>query len=461
MKKFLTLAIVAAFVLSMAATASAVELKAKGELHFSFNWSDNLDFNDADNNAGEGDGQSEDDFFAEQRTRLYLDAIASENLKATFGFEIDSRWGEDNAKTASPGGGELGADAVNIETKRAMLAWTVPNTGLAVTMGIQGLALPGAVGGSPILNDDVAGITASYKFNDMVAATAFWARLYDNNIGANDADGAESADDEFDAWGLLLPVTLDGVSFTPYYVGAQAGVDTTLGNARNFGASAADGDPTEVWWLGTDLKVTLFDPFVFLADFQMGSATCDVEANEAKGWRMDAALQYKMDFMTPMILFNYGSGADDDATDGTEAMPWINTSSNWGVTNTGTDGSASGTGTTLDQALGNAGNSGTGVMAIGAALLDIKFIDNLSNTIKVVYYKGTTDKDLAGAAFTEEDNAWEINLDTKYQIMDNLSTLIEFAWITVDADKDVAGRAGNDPYPDDALRLGVYLDYKF
>jgi hypothetical protein len=190
----------------------------------------------------------------------------------------------------------------------------------------------------------------------------------------------------------------------------------------------------------------------------MGSATCDVEANEAKGWRMDAALGYKLDFMTPMIVFNYGSGNDADATDGSEQMPWLNTSTNWGITTLGTAAAYAPTDEGTDGALTG---SGTGVMAVGLVLADISFVENLTNTVRVVYYKGTNDKDLAGSAFTEEDHAWEINLDTSYQIMDNLLGVVELAWMTVDADKDVAGRGGNDPYPDDAMKLVVYLSYDF
>ena len=46
------------------------------------------------------------------------------------------------------------------------MTFMVPSTSVQVRAGIQGLALPGAVAGSPILADDVAAIVASTAFEN-------------------------------------------------------------------------------------------------------------------------------------------------------------------------------------------------------------------------------------------------------------------------------------------------------
>lgn len=133
-----------------------------------------------------------------------IDVIASENLRGVVFFEMgDFIWGRAD--------GALGADGKSVEVKRSYIDWTVPNTDLMVRMGIQGLALPGAVAGSPVLDDDVAALALTYKFNDMVGLTAFWARPYD--LGIDDTKSADTklskdygnAFDDMDLFGVVLP----------------------------------------------------------------------------------------------------------------------------------------------------------------------------------------------------------------------------------------------------------------
>ena len=53
--------------------------------------------------------------------------------------------------------------------------------GSQVPHGIQAIAMPNVAGGSTVLDDDVAGIVASYQFNENVGLTAVWARPFNDN----------------------------------------------------------------------------------------------------------------------------------------------------------------------------------------------------------------------------------------------------------------------------------------
>ena len=57
-----------------------------------------------------------------------------------------------------------------MKLKNAYIDWMVPQTDLKVRMGIQGVALPSMTTGSNVFNDDVAGVVASYQFNETWAS---------------------------------------------------------------------------------------------------------------------------------------------------------------------------------------------------------------------------------------------------------------------------------------------------
>lgn len=75
----------------------------------------------------------------DNRFRFKFTNSLNENVKIVYYGEVDSVWG-DTSKGAIGGGGKLGADGVNIETKQVYLDFKVPETPLAVRAGIQGFA---------------------------------------------------------------------------------------------------------------------------------------------------------------------------------------------------------------------------------------------------------------------------------------------------------------------------------
>ncbi len=471
MKRIVTLMLAAMLVLGSVAGASAADIKAKGQWDFSFEWLDNTNFQD-----GDQDGGSEDDFGAKQRLRTQIDIIASENLRGVVFFEMgDTIWGR-AAGTGSDQGGALGTDGRTVEVKRSYIDWVVPNTELKVRMGLQGLALPGAVAGSPVLDDDVAALTLSYAFNDMVGLTAFWARPYDNDSG--NSDGSNDMD-ELDLFGVVVPVALDGAKITPWAMYGSLGKDVARNSAnggswnqaawglRPVGSPATQtfGDDSSAWWVGSAFELTMFSPLTAKLDAMYGAVNGDEIGDfdmDRSGWMVIGAVDYKMDMMTPGIFAWYASGDDDDATNGSERMPYV--MPDFGPTSFGMDKVGAPIATDSIVSV-----SGTGLWGVGVQLANISFVENLKHTLRVVYMRGTNDEDMAatvgdprvmtdnGVYMTEEDSAWEVNFDHFYKIYENLDLIVEMGYIKADLDEDTWG---TDEFSD-AWKLGFNLKYSF
>ncbi|MFV0421466.1 outer membrane homotrimeric porin [Oleidesulfovibrio sp.] len=346
-------------------------------------------------------------------------------------------------------GGALGTDGVNIETRRAYIDFFVPGTDLQFRMGLQGLALPAAVAGSPVMDDDVAAIVGSYSFNDMFSLSAFWARPY--NINNGDTTN-QNLKDEFDFTGLVLDINGDGFSISPYGVYGLIGKDAGV----SFNNVAVTGDDASAWWAGTAFELNMFDPIVFYADAIYGAVGTDNDAAEASGWFLTGKLAYKLDMFTPTLTAWYGSGDDDDSTDGTERLPVISPAG-FSPTSFGFDGGA---GILRDRILSR---SGAGTWGVVLAAEDIKFFEDISHAVRVGYYEGTNDKDAdiyntTNLNLSEKDSAWEINVDTNYQIYENLTAALQLGWIKLDLDDEVWGA---DDDTEDAWRCGVNLTYRF
>ena len=462
MKRFATLMLAFALVLGAFSGAQAADIKAKGQWAFDFSW---LDGGDYQKDHG-------DDFSASQRLRTQIDVVASEALKGVVFFEMGNTvWGRAD--------GALGADGKSVEVRRSYIDWIVPNTDLKVRMGLQGLALPGAVAPSSlILDDDVAAVTMSYAINDNVGVTALWARPYDTSAGET---SSQNKFDEADVFALAVPVTLDGFKITPYGVYASVGKDVNSSSAPNGGWEFGQGmlslseavsgginsgsDTYDAWWAGAAFEMSYFAPFSLKMDAVYGSKTGDdVDSAERTGWIVAALAEYKLDMVTPGILAWYGSGEDDDVSNGSERMPSISPTG-WGVTSFGFPGSVYRQDTYF-------GLTPAGQWAVGLQLADISFMENLSHVFRVVYMKGTNDADVvkknagvasafsptAGEVFlTDEDSAIEVNFDTTYQIYENLKLVVEMGYIKLDMDEDTWG---SDNFAD-AKKLVFNFVYDF
>ncbi len=515
MKRIASLVLAGILGLGCTSVASAVEFKVKGYYDFAFGLQENA-------NAGTRgstfyDANGGDNFAARQRFRTQIDIIASEALKGVLYFEIGTiDWGRDNKSTGKTGdgsGGSLSADGVNIKTRRAYIDWYVPNTQLNFRVGIQGLALPGAMAGSPVFDDDVAAYVGSYKFNDQFALTAFWARPYDNQ----ENDGwDQNKRDEMDLFGLMAPITLDGFKITPWgvystigqgagngskglrdiYVSDKNGLYSGI-NYNNGGTDyhsdlvLREGSGGNSWWAGSAFEVSILDPIVFKADVMYGSMTLNNawqtnnltegtrtrDDYRSRGWFLDAAIDYKASWGTPGLFGWYSTGDDlGDVEDGKFGrMPtFAGTTPNFKPGSFGFDGSQNDVMT--DSVVTR---TGIGFWGVGAQVKDISFLQDLKHTVRVLYYAGTNDQDIVEKYLGEvgsfglqpndlylgtKENAIEVNFDHSYKIYENLLLMVDLGYIHLNLDDSrKVGSSGDTNWAntEDAWKAQMGFRYSF
>lgn len=513
MKKICTLLLCAGMLLSAASGANAIDFKAKGQWLVGFALSDTdliHKYRAADHVKHTN---MQDQFHAAQRVRLQLDAVASESLSGTVFFEIgNQRWGQGDT------GGALGADSTNvIKLKRAYIDWMVPETELKVRMGIQGIVLPNAAGGSAIMDTDAAGISANYKINDNVSVSALWVRpLNDNFSGYNDDHekiGTANYLDNMDLFSLMVPISLDGVDVTPWvmygFKGKNAMKDIEEWEGFHNGFSTNDGNlPYSLYpypginniynmggtgksygsmiWAGLPISITAFDPLNIELDINygyveaMGRYWADKSyerimkrsSTERQGWLAKALIEYKMDWAVPGIFGWYASGDDGNPKNGSERMP--------SVVPMGTFTSFLGDGNLgwiwNDYALDYSGTWG-----IGLQIRDISFIENLSHTFRAAYWGGTNDTGMIkymndsyawndgwGSAtspyLTTEDGLLEFNLVNNYQMYENFNVNLELGYVAnfmSNSAWDKAGNRNTSFSKQDAWKAQLVFEYSF
>ncbi len=498
MKRIVTLLLAAGMLMGGATAAKAVDFNIKGMWQFGFEWG----------HMGSMESASNDTFNVAQRFRTQIDVIASESLRGVVYFDI----GKDDWGRGALG---VGGDGKDLRVRYNYIDWLVPNTELQVRMGLQPMRLPSFVAGETILGTDAAGITLSYQFNEMVGTTLFWTRLLD--FGWQNGTGVSGLNDSIDAFGLTVPVTGDGFRVTPFGLIASVGRDafnvqndtvdqdlvsqgllpfvSTSAGLRAAALAASDDDYSHPWWLGIGGEMTAFAPFRLAAEFRygradLGSAPAGVLTSggayadvnnittfdlDRRGWIASLIAEYKLDFMTPGIIFWYSSGDDSNPYNGSERMPMLTASSNgtWTPTYLGFDGGSS-TGTS--RMFDGVAVVPQGTWGVVAQLKDMSFMQDLKHTLKLGYFRGTNDENMPenagmssfrsnadGLYLTEDDDAWEVNFVTQYQIYANLNFAFELAYLRVDFDESAWGfdQALWNDREEDSWKIGMYMQYNF
>ncbi len=433
MKRCALVALLAAMLFGLAFSASATELKVKGNLDVHGLWSANL--RDFDSDTADGDN-----YYTTQRMRTYFTFLQSENLKAVLGLEINTDWGQGS-------GGDWGTDGtLDTRVKHAYIDFKFPDTAINVKAGLQGISLP-SIFGNPVFDDDAAALVVSAPINDMFGLTVGYTRGADrndnNDVSFNRMTGefTDYADqDDMDMAFLAAPITLDAFALTPYFAYAMIG--------ENTGYSYQNNDDSTVWIVGANAELTVFDPLTFAADVIYGVGESD--DYETKGWYADLAASYKFSMLTATLFGTYGTGADD-ADDEDNFLPTL--AEGWELTpylgGLRAFSTAASDGFFTDTV--GVGNSGTGLWTVGVKLADITFVDKLSHALTVLYARGTSDED-ADVWFDEEDSAWEVYMVNKYMIYENLAAINELGFFALDHD---------DADTDNSYFGSVGLSYKF
>ncbi|MBQ9536747.1 MAG: outer membrane homotrimeric porin [Desulfovibrionaceae bacterium] len=469
-KSCMVLALAAGMVLGATAGAQAIDFKAKGEWRIAFGL--------GNANLRGGAGTPKDDLFgATQRLRLQLDAVASENLSGRVWFEIGyTDWGRNGNGGAS--GGALGADGVNVKVKNAYLDWIVPETDLKIRMGLQNLTLPNAAGGSAIFGAaDVAAITGSYQFTDEVGLTAFWLRPVNDNFNGSARRNFNDRHylDNFDLFGVTVPLTFDGFEVTPWAMYGMLGRNTiadglntsdgnlttslyaNVGNQGRFNRFSHSNAYCSTFWAGLPIKVTALDPVNIEFDVNYGYVggfgKDDVwnfkrgnwkrADSRREGWLIKALVEYKMDWGVPGIFGWYASGDDGDVKNGSERMPSIKANQKFSSF-LGAAGQDFYPGTFKGR-FNEQKDSLAGTWGVGLQVRDMEFLEDLKHTFRVMYYGGTNDVSMVkyfstpnswdtgdlyeGPYLTKNDGLVEFNLDNTYKIYENLQVGFDLGYV--------------------------------
>lgn len=475
MKRLVALVFAAVLVLGSLAPAQALDIQASMTWELGIGWEDNTAFRDAKQ------GGHEDSFRAAQRIRPQFEFITSETLRAVLEFEIGVMyWGEKDS------GGQIDADSTTAYIRRSYLQWS-PMDKLELRMGMQGLALPSATFGNPVLDTDVAGVSASYSFNDNVALTVFWLRPFDRSYDSADQTDGKNSLDEMDMFGFALPITADSFSLTPWAMYARTGNDSGYWQYRAETDRISDRtDPdynllkgsSNMWWAGAAFELKVLDPFIIKLDGVYGRSTSSgSNAPEFSGWLVAGLFEFNTESMwgNPGLLGWYGSGDDgDDYADGKHGkygrMPVVSTDrAGFAPTAYGFAGSAG------CMADGIISNSGVGTWGIGLQLDGMSFIDKLSHTIRVAYIRGTNDEDIIkrggftredppwavmgdAVYMTKKDHAWEVDFLTSYEVNDNFTIFLEAAYVNLDLSSNVWK---DDHKTTDAWKAQVLFEFAF
>lgn len=496
LKRFASLVITALIVGGSSLTTHAMEYKIQGEWLWGFG---GVDSSLIKNNNG-----GKDVFDARQRIRLQMEAIASEALSGTVRFEIgDVAWGK------AADGGALGTDGTIVGVKNAYFDWTVPHTALRVRMGLQTVVLPNVAGGSPILDDEVAGIVAAYQFNDTVGLTAFWLRPFNDNytgnlssahasMGGNGA-GPDGFLDNMDFVGVTLPLKFTGVELTPWLMAGATGrnamveagpniyqnmpISFSNGTVANYSLSDRNTAYGSQWYAGIPVSITAFDPFTVEVDinygYSQGFGNYSVEdrrggerraSSQREGWLVKALVEYQQEWGVPGVLGWYASGDDGNIKNGSERMPAVSPSSNFtSFMQDGSRGWSLGGG--YDKMLTYDGTWGLGVQ-----VRNVSFVEDLSHTLRVVYWGGTNNATMirhtnspqawnndGGIYLTTKDYLVEINMDSTYKIYENLEAAVELGYIFNGMDRDAWRKHSTEKsYQNaDAWKAALIMKYEF
>ena len=494
MKRILTIALIAVFALGAFASAqAATEVKMTGDAriygvffaeHNYTGWN-NASWTSNTPTYSKAGTKTEDRFEIWERFRLRSDFVASEAVKFRLGVKVEDTWGHGTLTAANP--------EVAIAVYQAYLQFKLPGCDdIEVTAGLQDIDLPISkmFYGNPVFGGDrIAALTVNAPIIDKtLSVLAGFGRLIDTNR-TYDSTTTQVAD-EFDAYFLALPITLDGFKATPWgllgVAGKKAGYFTTSGStfgsqsfAENLVSAGSLTSPTmwkndqnAYWWAGSSFEVTALDPVKFYADVIYGAgAMSDRKRSNRQGWFVDFGAEYTgWDVLTPKVFGWWSTGEDGSTRNGSERMPQIRP--NWGPGNSFLFDDS--------QELAKNSNMGmnpVGAMGLGASLDNMSFIEKLTHRLTYTYMRGNNSPNairalntamgsnpyfVMGRDLTTNEYAMGVNFDTKYMIYENLAAVMETGWAHGQFQTSVWGhRLAEKSREGDAWKVAFGLTYKF
>lgn len=141
------------------------------------------------NNVADGNDDFDDNGnWFDQRLRMYFTFVGSERLQLVTKWEADTQWGRESSGAGRHGGGDIGADATNLEMKNVHLKFMLPVLEATATVGVQGMEILGGW----IFADDFSGAVLAKSLDSLKVRVGYVA-------GQNKSvtDVSENIDDFF------------------------------------------------------------------------------------------------------------------------------------------------------------------------------------------------------------------------------------------------------------------------
>ncbi|ROR01853.1 alginate export family protein [Desulfosoma caldarium] len=299
-KNFIVMVAVLAAV-ALAMPAFAVDFKYGGMYRLRWQSNDNL-------SDGNDDIDDNGNWF-DQRIRLYFTFVASENLQLVTKWEADTLWGRESPGAGRHGGGDIGADATNLEMKNVYLEFNIPNTPVRAKLGVQGA---GFLKGWMFF-DDFSGAVFSTKLDPV--------KLTFGYVAAQNTD-VTTSDDNVDDFFLALdyangPFTASLVGWYQYAHNTNwsAYPDMSTGlyyNNENFAVT-----DNNLFNLGvslgykTDMMVLGLTGIKNFGSYDLVGG----KSQDYTGWMLEGTADFMWNDFTFHLGAFYTTGDDDDPAD--------------------------------------------------------------------------------------------------------------------------------------------------
>jgi hypothetical protein len=297
---------------ALTAAAAVPALALENEFHGTFvTLFDNSDFNGVKSAFGfydpTGPKSAPTANFIEQRVRLAYIGKANENVKLVTKFEIDYQtWGNSSYFVKRNGGGALGADGINFETKSAYLDLNLPSCKLNAKLGMQPFddAFKGIFVGA-----DMAGLLLSRNYDKASASAGFF--RWDSDSADKSTPFGKNARDFFVLDGKV-DLTKNLKVGAAYYLVNSDNVDILHDNTTGFGGGTPLVEDVIVHMLGVNAAAT-FGPLTvdgFFA-YQFGNDRATVSkafSNHISAYAANVGARMKVGKGTARSEFLYVSG---------------------------------------------------------------------------------------------------------------------------------------------------------
>ncbi|MGQ9670457.1 MAG: hypothetical protein ACUVWY_09850 [Desulfosoma sp.] len=447
-RNFIVLVAVVAAV-ALAVPAFAVDFKYGGL--YRLRWQSN------DNVADGNDDFDDNGNWFDQRLRMQFTFVASENLQLVTHWEADTLWGRESPGAGRHGGGDIGADATNLEMKNVYLEFNIPNTPLRTKLGVQGATfLKGW-----IFADDFSGAVFSTKLDPFKITFGYVAAQNTDVTTTN-----ENVDDFFLSLDYANgPFTGSLVFFYQY------AHDTNLSTYPDMSTTVIRASSTAVtdnnlFNLGLSLGYKTDMMVLGLTHIKnFGSYDLVRGGQDYTGWMLEGTADFMWNALTFHLGAFYTSGDDDNIADFDNAKDYDafayarGASYYWseilgvGLLDVNVSGSDH-----LNPA--NQGAYRAADVPSNLWALNLGVVWQAMPETKVTlnyYYVATAEDVLANAATGETDDTigHEVNLYISQGIVDKLNLTLVGAYLFAD---DAYTIFKDD---DDAYELGAVLQWKF